>query len=139
MDMKYREREINQVIEEAIQTFPLATTPEGLLAKVMAAVEKPAKANPFPVSWMDVSFSALLAIITGIVLELLQQILRTPYGIARLKMQTLFMSQSLRQFLLHNRAEVIAVLVGMGAMITLTALVTWIYRRGSMVIIGATI
>ena len=86
MDMKYREREINQVIEEAIQTFPLATTPEGLLAKVMAAVEKPAKANPFPVSWMDVSFSALLAIITGIVLELLQQILRTPYGIARLKM-----------------------------------------------------
>ena len=137
--MNDQEQKIDQLVEDALRTFPLESVPDRVLNGILAQIERPISQPTFLFSWIDFSLSAVLAVIIGFFLDLIQQVTRSSYWSARLRVEILLIWQEIRLFLMQNQSEVLAAAISILTLFTLLFILVGVYRRqtayaGSMVL-----
>ncbi len=137
--MNDQEQKIDQLVKEALQTFPLEPVPPRVLKGILAQIERPVSQPAFLFSWIDFSLSAVLAVIVGFFLDLVQQVARSSYWSARLRVEIILNWQEIRLFFMQNQSEVLAVAISILTVFTLLFILAGVYRRqtayaGSMVL-----
>ncbi|MCD4803218.1 MAG: hypothetical protein K8R16_09805 [Anaerolineales bacterium] len=127
--MNDQEQKIDQLVKEALRTFPLEPVPDRVLKGILAQIERPISQPAFLFSWIDFSLSAVLAVIIGLLLNMIQQVIRSSYWSARLRVEILLMWQEMRLFLMQNQTEVLAAAISILTLFTLLSILAGIYRR----------
>ena len=137
--MNDQDQKIDQLVEDALRTFPLEPVPDRVLKGILAQIERPILQPTFLFSWIDFSLSAVLAVIIGSLLALIQQVPQSSYWSARLRVEILLTWQELRLFLMQNQSEILAAAISILTVFTLLFILVGVYRRqtayaGSMVL-----
>lgn len=120
---------IELLIDQALREFPLEPVPGQLKASIMEQVEEPLSDLRYRISWTDFSFSAVLAVIFGFTLDILQSLVHSPYWNSRLRIAVILIWQETKYFLLHNQSSLLAALLSGGVLICLLAVLSSIYWR----------
>lgn len=137
--MNNQEQKIELLVKEALRTFPLEPVPDRVFEGIMAQIERPISQPAYRFSWIDFSLSAVLAMIIGLFLNLVQQVTRSSYWSARLRVEILLTWQDIRLFLMQNQSEVLATAISVFTVFALLFILAGVYRRqaaytGSMVL-----
>lgn len=137
--MNNQEQKIELLVKEALRTFPLEPVPDRVLKGILAQIEFPISQPLYRFSWIDFSLSAVLAMIIGFFLNLVQQVTRSSYWSARLRVEILLTWQDIRLFLMQNQSEVLAAAISVFTVFALFFILAGVYRRqvaytGSMVL-----
>lgn len=127
--MNDQEQKIDQLVKEALRTFPLEPVPDRVLKGILAQIEHPISQPAFLFSWIDFSLSAVLAVIVGFFMDLIQQVIRSSYWSARLRVEILLTWQEIRLFLMQNQSEVLAVVISILTLFALLFILAGVYRR----------
>ncbi len=127
--MNDQEQKIDQLVKEALRTFPLEPVPGRVLKGILAQIERPISQPAFLFSWIDFSLSAVLAVIIGLLLNMIQQVIRSSYWSARLRVEILLMWQEMRLFLMQNQSEILAAAITILTLFTLFFILAGVYRR----------
>jgi hypothetical protein len=98
MDNSLTPEQQNDVIEEALHTYPVMAMPRDITADVMARIQTVPAPRPFRLTWKDVVLSLVLAICMGAVWFSLQNL--PPLVMAQLRKETILLHQ---QFLVNAR------------------------------------
>jgi len=123
------QKRLDHLIDQALRDFPLEPAPEGLKEAVMRRIGEPAPSPRFRISWVDLALSGILAVIIGFALDFLQNVLRSPYWMARLRVSVILFSQDIKLFLMHNQTSLQAGLLSAGTIFLLLAVLASIYWR----------
>jgi hypothetical protein len=117
------ERAAYAAVDEALRTYPLRPVPPGLTAAVMATVQGPsenlARRPVFRLQWIDLALSGFAALMVGVVVLLLGQLL-TPEVAARMGIQAMlpqFQATALAWVLALAGLVVASGLLGLGALV----------------------
>ena len=126
--MKDRERTIDQLIDKALLDFPQEPVPERLFERIMNQIESPVLKPGLRFSWIDFSFSFLI-----------QNVTRSPYWSARIRVEILLAWQELKIFFLHNQSDLLAGTISILTLFALLFVLAGVYRRqtvlaGSMLV-----
>lgn len=127
--MNQKNHDLGKLVDDAVRAYPLAPAPDQIITEVMRQIQSPAFYFLLKISFLDIFFSTLLAIVTGISVSLIQNLVYTPYWAARVRMEVVLSLQQARLVLQHNQAELIAVSVGCALLVIMTLLMTWVYFR----------
>ena len=98
MDNSLTPEQQNDVIEEALHSYPVMPMPRDLTVDVMARIQTVPAQHPFRLTWKDVVLSLVLAICMGAVWFSLQNL--PPLVMAQLRKETILLHQ---QFLVNAR------------------------------------
>ncbi len=127
--MNDQEQKIDQLVKKALRTFPLEPVPDRVLKGILAQIERPISQPAFLFSWIDFSLSAVLAVIIGLLLNMIQQVIRSSYWSARLRVEIILTWQEIRLFLMQNQSEVLAAAISILTVFTLLFILAGVYRR----------
>ena len=123
------EKQLDDMIAQAMLEFPLEPTPTQLKEKVMRQIGQPIPGTRFRISWVDLAFSGVLALMVGSAIELIQDIIRSPYWSTRFQVSLLLFWQDIRYFLLHNQSSVLTATLSAGIFFFLLAILASVYWR----------
>ena len=126
---KDREKDLDQLIDQALREYPLEPVPESLMVRIMEQVEKPLAEARFRISWFDFALSGALALVMGYVLAIIQGIYHSPYWSTRLQVELIMFWKDLKYFLIHNQSSVMAILLSSGVVLALLAILASVYWR----------
>jgi hypothetical protein len=129
VDMNENKKDLGKVVDDAVRAYPVPPAPDQILIEVMRQIKSPAFFFLSKISFLDIFFSTLLAIVTGISVSLIQNLVYTPYWAARVRMEFVLSLQQARLVLQHNQAELIALSVGCALFVIMSLLMTWVYYR----------
>ena len=124
-----RDKQLDQLLDQALRKYPLEPAPERLKTKIMQAIEKPLPAARFKISWFDFALSGTLALIIGFALDFIQGVARSPYWIARLRVAFILCWQDIKYFLMQNQSSVMTALLSAAMVFTLLVVLASVYWR----------
>ncbi|MGB2965110.1 MAG: hypothetical protein WBB69_14110 [Anaerolineales bacterium] len=127
--MNDQERAIDQLVDKALRDFPQEPVPERLFIGIMNQIESPILKPGLRFSWIDFFFSFLLAVIIGFFLDLIQNVTRSPYWSARIRVEILLAWQELKIFFMHNQTDLLAGTISILTLFALLFVLAGIYRR----------
>jgi hypothetical protein len=127
--MNKEERILDQLVDQAIKEYPLDPVPRDLFEGIMHQVERSVFKPRLSFSWVDFSFSVLLAALSGVFLELLQSFNRSPYWSAWIRVETQLFWQELMIFTQRYQSSLLAGLISGGTVLLLVILLVGIYQR----------
>ncbi|MGB0387547.1 MAG: hypothetical protein ACPGWR_22235 [Ardenticatenaceae bacterium] len=73
-EMNEHERDAYAAVDDALQTYSLAPVPAHLQASIMAQVRSSPQMPPFRLAWLDYALSLFAALMSGVIVGLLQAI-----------------------------------------------------------------
>ena len=124
-----RENQLDNLIVQALREFPLEPAPAQLKGNIMDQLRVPMPGRRFRISWVDLAFSGILALMVGSAIELVQDIIRSPYWSTRFQVSLLHFWQDIKYFLLHNQSSVVTVTLSAGILLSLLAILASVYWR----------
>ena len=122
-------KRLDQLLDRALREYPLDHPSHDLVGKVMGKIEKPVGMEWLRISWFDLALSGVLALFVGFVLDFLQDVARSPYWTARVRVALIQFWQELKYFLLHNYHPVMTVALSSILVLTLIVVLASVYRR----------
>ena len=126
------DKRLDHLIDQALREYPLDHPPQDLFRKVMGRIEKPAGMEWSRISWFDLTLSGVLALFVGFVLDFLQDVARSPYWSARVRVELIQFWQEIKYFLLHNYQPVMTVVLSSVLVLTLIVVLASVYRRHAL-------
>jgi hypothetical protein len=127
--MKETDHTLNQLVDDALREMPLLSTPRGIYPEIMKRITSSTETPAWRFSWIDFSLSAVLALITGFFLDLIQGITRSPYWYAKARVELLLLWQDLKLFFLQNYTGVLAGALSLLTVLSLLVILGEVYRR----------
>lgn len=124
-----RDKQLDQLIDQALRKYPLEPAPEQLKAKIMQQIEKPLHAARFKISWFDFALSGALALIIGFAMDFIQGVARSPYWTARFRVTFILIWQDIKYFLMQNQPPIITALLSAAMVFTLLVVLASVYWR----------
>lgn len=107
----------NAIIEDALNSYPLAPVPRDITADVMSHIHEAPAARPFRLEWSDLILSLALAICVGAVWFSLQSL--PPLAVAQIRKERILLYQ---QILLNLRWLIPAFSFGFAGLLALSTI-----------------
>jgi hypothetical protein len=123
------DRRLDQLLDQALRDFPLDPVPNDLKDKIMGRIDKPQPTIVFRIPWFDFAFSGVLAVVIGFVLGFLQNVARSPYWVARIRVALIHIWQDMRYFMMHNYRLVMTAALSSLMVLALLAVLASVYWR----------
>ncbi|RPI96887.1 MAG: hypothetical protein EHM40_00185 [Chloroflexi bacterium] len=93
MDKPLTPEKKNTVIEDALQTYPIATMPRDITADVLRRIQTIPAPRPFRLTWSDVALSLVISLCIGAVWFSLQHL--PPLVVAQIRKESILFYQHL--------------------------------------------
>jgi hypothetical protein len=110
MDQSLTPNQQNLVIEEALQTYPLAAIPRDITADVMSRIRAVPAPRPFRLTWSDIALGVVISLCIDAIWFSLQNL--PPLAVAQMRKESILFYQYL---LINARWLVPAVSFGIAA------------------------
>ena len=127
-----QDKRLEKLIDQALREYPLDHPSHDLISEVMGRIEKQAGKEKLSIPWFDLALSGMVALFVGFVLDFLQDVARSPYWTARVRVALIQFWQDIKYFLVHNYHPVMAVALSSVLVLTIFVVLASVYRRYSL-------
>jgi len=133
MGMNEKGRTPMDMIDDALQTYPLEPASANIFPTVMRRIEIQRAAPKFKLSWLDYALSGFAAGMAGLVLFLWQSASLPPHWSAHLRHDILRMWQRVQLTLIHYQPQLPVEFYIVGLLLLMFGLMFFTRRRAPLV------